>query len=149
MYFAVALYLDFQAPRQRIGHGDTNAVEPARECVGAFAILLVELAPGMQTRKHDLDGGDLLYRMDADRNAAPVVLDADRLIGVHPNVDTRGGTGQRLIGGVVDNLVDDVRRIAGARVHAGSLADRLQALEHADRRFLVSASCQRSFLSFR
>ena len=44
--------------------------------------------------------------------------------------------GHRLVDGVVDDLVDHVvepGRAGGADVHAGALADGLEALEHLDR----------------
>ena len=44
-------------------------------------------------------------------------------------------TGQRFIGGVVDDFLDDVQRIVGAGVHAGSLFDRLESFENAYRPF--------------
>ena len=44
---------------------------------------------------------------------------------------------ERLVGGVVDHFLDDVQRVVGARVHARPLLDRLEALQHADRRFVV------------
>ena len=147
MHLAVALHLHLEAPRQRVGHGHADAVQAARERIGALAAALVELAAGVQAREHDLDGRDLLFRMDADGNAAAVVLDADRAVRVHADVDAGGLSRQRLVGGVVDDFLDDVRRIGGPRVHAGPLADRLQALQHADRRLLVSSLRQALFLS--
>ena len=44
---------------------------------------------------------------------------------------------ERLVGRVVDHLLDDVQRVVGARVHARPLLDRLEALQDADRRFAV------------
>ena len=72
-------------------------------------------------------------------NAAAVVLDADRTVGVQRHVDALAVAGERLVGRVVDHLLDDVQRVVGARVHARPLLDRLQALEDADRRFAVVA----------
>ena len=40
---------------------------------------------------------------------------------------------QRLVGRVVDDLVDDMGRIDGSRVHPRTFFDGLQPLEHADR----------------
>ena len=51
-----------------------------------------------------------------------------------------GVAGQRLVDGVVDDLPDQVVQaaLAGrADVHAGALADRLEALEHRDRAGVV------------
>ncbi|AIJ45440.1 putative transcriptional regulators [Comamonas testosteroni TK102] len=43
--------------------------------------------------------------------------------------------GKRLVGRVVDHLLQDVQGVVGARIHAGTLFDRLKTLENADRAF--------------
>ena len=50
----------------------------------------------------------------------------------------RAVAGERLVGGVVDHLLDDVQRALGARVHARPLLDRLEALQDADRGLAVT-----------
>ncbi|ABA48493.1 conserved hypothetical protein [Burkholderia pseudomallei 1710b] len=125
-----------EARRERIRHRHAHAVQTARERVRA-ALRLVELAAGVQPREHDLDDGHLLLRMQPERNAAPVVLDGHRLIGVQRDRDLLAEAAQRLVGRVVDHFLDDVQRILGARVHAGPLLDGLEALEHLDRCFAI------------
>src|SRR5262249_22145018 len=147
MHLAIALHLHLEAPRKRIGHGHANAVQPAREGVGAIADLLVELSTCVEAREHYFDGGDLFFGVRPHRDAATVVLNTDRLIGVHPDVDARGKAGKRLVGSVVDDFVDDVSGIAGPRVHARPLAYRLEALEDAIRLFFVSPLSPRRFPS--
>ena len=73
--------------------------------------------------------------MIADRDPAAVVDDGHRVVGVDRDRDGVVAAGQRLVNRVVDNLVDEVVKPARARradVHAGALADRLQALEDGD-----------------
>ncbi len=58
------------------------------------------------------------------------------------DVDGRAVAGQRLVDGVVDDLVDEVVQAAHARrpdVHAGSLAHRLEPLENGDVLCVVAA----------
>jgi len=56
---------------------------------------------------------------------------------VQGDVDLLREAGQRLVGGVVDDFLDDVRRAVGAGVHAGALAHRLQSLQDAEGGFVV------------
>src|SRR6185295_14758941 len=68
--------------------------------------------------------------------APAVVDDGDRVVDVDRGVYLAAVSGQRLVDGVVDDLVDEVVQPAlsgRADVHGGADAHRLQALEHADR----------------
>ena len=69
--------------------------------------------------------------MHVDRDAAAVVDDPDAAVGEQGDLDAVGVAGHRLVDGVVDDLLDQVVQaaLAGrADVHAGPLADRLEAL---------------------
>jgi hypothetical protein len=55
-------------------------VQAAAEAVGA-AGALVELAAGVQPREDDLDHRHLFFRVQAEGDAAAVVVDADRAVG--------------------------------------------------------------------
>ena len=80
---------------------------------------------------HHLDGGLLLHRVHVDRDAAAVVGDADAAVVLQHHVDAGGVARHRLVDRVVHDLLDQVVQTAltgGADVHAGPLADRLEAL---------------------
>ena len=128
----VAADLDVEALRQRVDHRHADAVQAARHLVpGAVA----ELPARVQHREHDLDGGALLLRHHGDRDAAPVVGDADGVVGVDHDLDGVAAAGHRLVHRVVHHLVDEMVQTPGAGradVHAGALADRLEPLEHGD-----------------
>mmetsp|Transcript_81331 Transcript_81331/g.225986 ORF Transcript_81331/g.225986 Transcript_81331/m.225986 type:complete len:550 (-) Transcript_81331:503-2152(-) len=119
-----------------IRHRHAHAVQAAGEAVGA-ARALVELAAGMQPREHDLHHWHALFRVQAEGNAAAVVGHRDRAVDMQGQVDALAETGQGLIGGVVDHLLDDVQRVVGTGVHARPLLDGLQALQDADRGFAI------------
>ncbi len=93
----------------------------------------------MQPREDDFDHRHLLLGVQAEGDAAAVVVDADRAIGMQRQRDALAEAGQRLVGGVVDDFLDDVQRVVGARVHARPLLDGLEALQDADRGFGVGA----------
>ena len=135
-HLPVAPHRDPQAPGQRVGHADADAVQAAAEAVGA-AGALVELATGVQAREDDLEHRHPFFGVQSEGDAAAVVVDAHRAVGVQGDGDLPADAGQRFVGGVVQHLLHDVQRVVGAGVHARSLLDRLQALEDADRGFGV------------
>ena len=129
---AVLVDLHVHPGGQRVDHRDADAVQTAGDRVR----LAVELAAGVQHGQRDLDAGLLQLRVQVDRDAAAVVDDPHPAVGQQHDVDGVAVAGQRLVDGVVDDLPDQVVQAAlagGADVHAGPLADRLQALEHGDR----------------
>ena len=74
--------------------------------------------------------------MDAGRSAAAVVVDRAGAVGIEGDGDQIGMAGKGLVDGVVDDLVDHVveaRAVVGvADIHAGTLADSVQPLQHLD-----------------
>ena len=78
--------------------------------------------------------GELRVRVDGD--AAAVVADGDGVVGVKFDLDAVGVARDGLVHRVVEDFGDQVveRAFVGAAdVHAGALADGLQAFEHLDR----------------
>ena len=137
---AVAVPLDVhrEGGRQRVHHRDADAVQATGDLVAAVA----ELAAGMQHGQRQGHRRDLLLGMLLDRDAAAVVDDLDPPLGQDPDEDGVAVAGQRLVDGVVDHLVHQVVQAAlpgGADVHAGTLADRVETLEHRDGLGVVAA----------
>ena len=148
MHFAVALDLDFEALRQRVGDRYADAVQAAGKCVRGVRAFLVELAAGMEPREHELNHRRLFLGMRTDGNAASVVLDRNRAVGMHRHVESRRVPAQRFVGGIVDHLLHDMRRIGRPRIHARPFLDRLQSFQYANRRFFVPSpgQCAHSFV---
>ena len=74
------------------------------------------------------------------RDAAAVVDDLDDVAGQERDLDMRADAGERLVDGVVDDLVDEMvqsRDGGRADVHAGTLAHGLEPLEHLDLRLVI------------
>ena len=94
------------------------------EAVGA-ALAFVELAAGVQACEHQFDDRGVFFRVHAKRDAAAVVLDADRSVGVQRDFDLFAVAGQRFVGRVVEHLLQDVQGVVGAGVHARALFDGL------------------------
>ena len=118
-------------------------VEPGGQCVddrGAHAVqtagcrvrAATELPAGVQPGVDELDAGQPGARFDVDGDAAAVVPDLDRPVPQEHDLDPVTVAAQGLVDGVVDDLpqaVHEAPGVGGADVHAGALADRLEALE--------------------
>jgi hypothetical protein len=133
MLLAVAPDPELQLARQRVDHGNADAVQAARYLVG----ILVEFAAGMQLGHDDLGRGNALALVNVDGNAAAVVAHGDGAVGVEHDFHRGGVAGQRFVDGVVDDLVDHVMQAAAvigvADIHARPLADGVEALQNPDR----------------
>ena len=73
--------------------------------------------------------------MWVDRDAAPVILDRDRVIGVQFHLDAVGVACNRLIHGVVEDFGHKVVQgafVRAADIHAGAFADGFQPLKDFD-----------------
>ena len=126
----VAPDLQLERLRERVHHRDAHAVQAARH----FVAVVVELAAGVQHRHHDL-GRRLAALVHVDGDAAAVVHHRDPVVGVDRDVDLVAVAGERLVDGVVDDLVDEVVQAEGPGrpdVHRGPLPDGLEALQHLD-----------------
>ena len=128
---AVALDLDHEALGEGVHHRDANAVQAAGHLVG----VVVELAAGVEDGEDDLERGDLLHGVLGHGDAAAVVHHGDGVVSVDGHRDLGAEARERLVHGVVHDLVDEVvesARARGADVHARALAHRLKALEDLD-----------------
>ena len=123
---------DLEPRRQRVHHGNADAVQTA----GSLVDLGIEFAAGVQ-RAHDDFERRLLrkLRMRVDGNAAAVVGDGEEAVGIQLDLDEIGVAGQRLVHRVVDHLGEEMvqRLLVGAAdIHARPAPDRLQTLQHLD-----------------
>ena len=124
MLLAVAPDPQLQLARQRVDDGDADAVQAAGHLVG----ILVEFSAGMQLGHDDLGRRDAFALVHVDGNAAAVVAHRDRAVGVEHDLHRGGVAGQRLVDGVVDDLVDHVMQAAS---------------RHRCRRYTCPAACAR------
>ena len=105
------------------------------EAAGDLVAGAAELAAGVQHREHDGRRRQVVLLHDPDGDAAAIVGDGDRVIGIDRDDEAGAVPGDRLVDGVVDDFVDqmvEASRTGGADVHAGAFADRLKALEDLD-----------------
>ena len=129
---AIAAHLRQEGLGERVHDAAADAVEAA----GHLVALAAELAAGVEDGQDHLEGAlaPLVgHRRDGD--AAPVVVDGARAIGVEGDLDAVAVPGEGLVDAVVHQLVDEVVESARARradVHARSPADRFESLEDGD-----------------
>ena len=121
-----------EALGERVDDRDADAVQAAGDFVAAA---VAELAAGVQGGEDHLGRGPLLFLQFVDRDAAAVVDDRAAVVRVQDDPDAVAVAGDRLVDGVVDDLVDEVveaARAGRADVHAGALAHRLEPFEDGD-----------------
>ncbi len=136
-HVALPLDLGLHLARQRVHHGDADAVQAARHRVAAAA----ELSSRVEDRHDHLKRGLALNGVHVDRNAAPVVRGAHAAVFEQSDGDGVAMPGEGLVHGVVHDLVDQVVKTPlprGADIHAGALAHGLETLENRD---VASAVC--------
>jgi hypothetical protein len=90
----------------------------------------------MQLGHDHLGGGNALLRVQAGRDAAAVVVHGAGGVGIERDRHLVGESGQRLVDGVIDDLVHHVVQagavVGVADVHAGPLADGIEPLQNLD-----------------
>ena len=119
---AVAADLQLQPLGEGVDDRDADAVQTAGDLVG----VVVELAAGVQHGQDDLGRRFALGGVHVGRDAAAVVDNGHRAVGVDGDADLVAVAGQGLVDGVVDDLVDQVVQAGaggGADVHGRPLAD--------------------------
>ena len=104
-------------------------MQSARETVGRTAVVLVELAAGVELGKNDFNRRHPFDRVNLDRDAAPVILHGHRAVGVENHGDAFAEAAQRLVSRVIDGFLNDVQRMVGPGVHAGPVANGFQPFE--------------------
>ena len=81
--------------------------------------------------------GHLFLLVEIDRHAAAVVGHGEGAVLVERDDDLVAIAGDRLVGGVVDDLLGEMVGPVGERVHAGALAHRLEPGQDFDGRRVV------------
>ena len=105
--FPVAAHLDVHLRGEGVDDGDADAVESPRDLVAVAA----EFAARMEDGQNDLDGGHAaLVHIDGD--AASVVRDGDAVVLVYRDADRVAVTRERLIDGVVHDLINEMVQAA-------------------------------------
>jgi hypothetical protein len=107
-------------------------VQTARESVGT-APFLIEFAARMQPRKHQLNDGGFFFGVQPDRDTSPIIFDGHAAVSVQSDLNVLTKAGQSLIGRIIENFLNDMKRVLSAGVHARPLAHRFKAFQHPNR----------------
>ncbi|OIQ64893.1 hypothetical protein GALL_535540 [mine drainage metagenome] len=99
--------------------------------------VLVEFAARVQLGHDDLCRRNALFLVQVNRNAAPVVADRNRIVGVDFHAHRGRVARQSLVNAVVHHLINHVvqtRPVVGIPdIHTGAFPHSLQAFENLDR----------------
>jgi hypothetical protein len=130
---AVAAHIDSEPLGAGVDHRSAHAVQAAGHLVaGIFA---AELAAGVQDGVHHGDGGQTGVGLNVHGDATSVIGDLNDIVLQDLDLDVVAVTRQRLVNGVVHDLVHQMMQTAltgGADIHTRALAHRLQTLQHLD-----------------
>ena len=137
MLLAVAPDRQVEPFAQRVDHRHADPVEPARHLVGIVVAGVLELTPGVELGHDDLGRRHAFLGVDARRDAAAIVLDRDRPVGVELDQDAVAMPGEQFVDRIVadfEHHVVEPRPVVGvADIHPRPLAHRVEALEDLDR----------------
>jgi hypothetical protein len=86
----------------------------------------------VQLAEDQFDRRLAFFRVDLDRDTAPVVAYLDDAIGPDGHGNLFRKSGQRLVSSVVDDFLDDVGWAGRPGVHPGTFLDGFKVLEDAD-----------------
>ena len=133
VFIAILADDDLQPLTQGVYHAGAHAVQAAGHLVaGVFA---AELAAGVQHGENNGHGGDAQLGLDVHGDAAAVIGDLDHVALLDSDLDMIAEARQRLVDGVVHDLVDQMVQAlgaGGADVHARPFAHRFQPFQHLD-----------------
>ncbi len=114
--------------RERVHHRHAHAVQTAGELV----VLVAELTACVQAREDELDAAHLLLRVDVHGHAAAVVHHFEGVVFEQRDGDFLGVSRQRFVDAVVDDLVRQMVRARGVRIHPRPAPHGLQAAQDFD-----------------
>ena len=60
-------------------------MQSACNLISAAAIFFIKLAPSMKIAENKLNTRDAVFRVNPDRNTAPIIVDCNRVIWVYDN----------------------------------------------------------------
>ncbi len=121
---------------ERIDDRNADAVETAGDLVGIVVRGVLELTAGVKLGHDDLGRRNAFLGMDAGRDAAAIILDGHRAVGVQNDLDEVAMAGERLVDRIVGDFehhVVEAGAVVGvADIHSGPFADRVEAFQHLD-----------------
>ncbi|CAI8198419.1 MAG: Uncharacterised protein [Alphaproteobacteria bacterium] len=137
--FAIAANGQLQPIGQCIDDGNANPVQAARD----FITIGIKLTAGVQLRHNHLRGGNAFFRVHFGRNATAIIRHRHRAIGIEAHRNLIAMTGQSLINGIIDHLIDHMVQAGAviriANIHARALAHRFQPFQDLNGRSTIIA----------
>ncbi len=125
---------------QGIDNRGTHAVETAGNLIAAAA----KLTAGMEDGINHFQSGLARLGLNVHRDTAAIIRHGNDITVMDGNGDLGAVACQRLINGVVHDLIDQMVQSAGgggADIHTRTFPDRLQALQNLDLRCVIVVVC--------
>ncbi len=129
----------FQPFREGVNNGCTHAVQTA----GNFIAAAAEFSSRVQNCENHSHGRDTDLMVDADRDSAPVIGNADDVARKNLDVNFVAVSGHRFVDCIVNNLINEVVQAARpcrANIHSGAFAHGFQPFQNLYLTFIVIVS---------
>jgi hypothetical protein len=107
-------------------------MQTAGEGVGA-APFLVEFSASMEARKYEFNHGRFFFGVQANWDASPVVFNGYAAVRVQGDLNMFTKASQGLVGRIIENFLNDVKRMLCSGIHARALAHGFKAFQHPNR----------------
>ena len=129
---AFAMDGQFQGFGEGIDDGNADAMQASGNLVG----VVIEFSARVQDGHDHFGSGSPFFRMDIDRNSAPVIRNHDGVVVFDGDLDVGAMPCQGFVDGIVHHLEHHVMQAAAivrvADVHARTLAYCIQAFQYLD-----------------
>jgi hypothetical protein len=103
------------------------------QAAGHLVGILIEFTAGVEDGHDDLGGRASFGTYDAGRDAAAIILDTDRLVGMQGDTNLGTIAGENFVNGIIDGLENHVmktRSVLGiTNIHTRALTDGIQTFE--------------------
>ena len=148
IYLSFTVNFNFEPVRKRIYNRSAYPVKTSRYFISSTA----EFSACMENRKNNFYRRYPCFMINADRNAAAIVNDRNRIILINCHMNCIAKTGQSFINGIIHYFINKMMKSSAGRtsnIHSGSFPNRFKTFQYLNLicSVFISHSDNHTFLS--